>query len=308
MTVSTDDSNPLSTSSKEDSPCNALENKGGVNNTTYRDCIPPSFQLLSPEQSKERMFGEDAEELEFDASFVIDMIKSRDLELSYTTFMEGICPKEFMDQLYDLCVEHHLLLEVIGARNTFYNGGPSMFRHVMDTLRKNDLIDSLLKKLSKVVDIKGCYTGAYGEELFGKDAVEDASEDMEEDESDVDIDQGVQHQDNGDEDENDVDIAEGGGRTPLHQDKEGGGGFIPLHQDRRYGAYGDATHRILFNVGCLEKELWFKKGKKVCGLRITHGSVVSMSEKAGGVTGDIYHAATKAPKSWIIVVEVAKKN
>ncbi len=48
--------------------------------------------------------------------------------------------------------------------------------------------------------------------------------------------------DNEDEDENDVDIAEGGGRTPLHQDKEGGGGYIPLHQDARYGAKGDATH------------------------------------------------------------------
>jgi hypothetical protein len=283
--------------------------RGGYN------LIPPSFRLLSPEQSKERMFGEEAEDLEFDASFLLDLVKSRDLELSYHTAFDGTSTTELYNKLYDLCVEHHLLLEHIPSRNTMYNGGPSTFRHVMDTLRKDDRIDSLFNALSKEVDIKGCYTGAYGEELFDKDAAEDAIEDMEEDESDVDIDEGgqdeeehipLEHQDNGDEDEND--IAEGGGRTPLHQDKERGGGHIPLHQDRAYGVNGSATHRILFNVGCRDKELWFKKGKKVCGLRITHGSVVSMSEKAGGVIGDIFHAATKAPKSWIIVVEVAKKN
>jgi hypothetical protein len=313
MTVSTDDSIPMSNSTKEDSPCDEMDDECGELNEY--NLIPSSFRLRSPEQSKERMFGEEAAELEFDPSFLLDLVKTRNLELSHTTLWDGTSTTEVYNKLYDLCEQDLLLLEHKAGRNTMYNGGPSTFQHVMDTLRKYDRIDSLFNALSKEVDIKGCYTGAYGEELFGKDSAEDASEDMGEVESDVDIDEGgqdkeehipLEHQDNGDEDEND--ITEGGDRTPLHQDKERGGGFIPIHQDGRYGAKGDATHRILFNVGCRDKELWFKKGKKVCGLRITHGSVVSMSEKAGGVTGDIYHAATKAPKSWIIVVEVAKKN
>eukprot|EP00984_Skeletonema_dohrnii_P029552 scaffold20287_cov77-Skeletonema_dohrnii-CCMP3373.AAC.1 len=83
-----------------------------------------------------------------------------------------------------------------------------------------------------------------------------------------------------------------------------GEGRIDLHQDASYRG----THRLIFPIGCINKELWFKKGKKVCGLRMHHGSVVCMSHRAGGVIGSVYHAASRCGKSWILVIEVSKKK
>ena len=89
------------------------------------------------------------------------------------------------------------------------------------------------------------------------------------------------------------------------EDFGNGAGRIDLHQD---ADYKECTHRLISPFGCIDKELWFKKGEKVCGLRTHHGAVVCMSRRAGGVTGDVYHAASRCGKSWILVIEVSKKK
>ena len=80
-------------------------------------------------------------------------------------------------------------------------------------------------------------------------------------------------------------------------------GYHPFHMDGGYRG----THRILISLGCLEKEMWFRKMNKLDGVKVRHGSVITLSKDGGGVTSSTSHGSRKTGKSMFICLEVVKK-
>ena len=83
------------------------------------------------------------------------------------------------------------------------------------------------------------------------------------------------------------------------------GGHHHPHQDGRYmGKY-----RLITTLGSSEKQMWFFKRNKCCGLKVPHGCMVLLSKEGGGVSVDskVIHAVENAECSAFIALELRKK-
>jgi len=81
-------------------------------------------------------------------------------------------------------------------------------------------------------------------------------------------------------------------------------GVHPEHQDGDY----KGTHRIIFNFGCIDKTMTFRRGTETVTFTIPHMSFVVLSMEGGGVIGNICHGVSADSPSWIFVLEVTMKN
>jgi len=81
-------------------------------------------------------------------------------------------------------------------------------------------------------------------------------------------------------------------------------GVHPEHQDGSY----KGTHRIIFNFGCTDKTMTFRRGEETVTFTIPHMSFVVLSMEGGGVFGNIHHGVEADSPSWIFVLEVTMKD
>jgi len=78
-------------------------------------------------------------------------------------------------------------------------------------------------------------------------------------------------------------------------------GHHPFHMDNGYCG----THRILISLGSIEKEMWFRKENGLDGIKVRHGSIVTLSKNGGGVgNSTISHSTRKTGKSMFLCLEV----
>jgi len=78
-------------------------------------------------------------------------------------------------------------------------------------------------------------------------------------------------------------------------------GHHPFHMDNGYCG----THRILISLGSIEKEMWFRKENGLDGIKVQHGSIVTLSKNGGGVgNSTISHSTRKTGKSMFLCLEV----
>lgn len=78
-------------------------------------------------------------------------------------------------------------------------------------------------------------------------------------------------------------------------------GHHPFHMDGGYCG----THRILISLGSIEKEMWFRKENGLDGIKVRHGSIVTLSKNGGGVgNSTISHSTRKTGKSMFLCLEV----
>ena len=90
------------------------------------------------------------------------------------------------------------------------------------------------------------------------------------------------------------------------------GGHHHPHQDGRYmGKY-----RLITTLGSSEKQMWFFKRNKCCGVKMPHGTMILLSKEGGGVneSSKVIHAVkmknavllSTSPKATVIVCKQAQ--
>ena len=61
---------------------------------------------------------------------------------------------------------------------------------------------------------------------------------------------------------------------------------------------------MVISLFCTDKYMFFKKGGRMCYMKLQHGSIVILNKLGGGVTGDIKHMVCGNDLGWFIAIEL----